>query len=89
MWEILKEIRELQFKERGCMPHLRGASLVGQDVGGHSYAARTVSRSRLNQRCHNRNELSRGGGGGGGGGGRAGCEFALGDGSPTCVRGCK
>ena len=28
------------------MPHLRGASPVGHDDGGHSYVARTVDRSR-------------------------------------------
>ena len=36
----------LQRKERGCKPNLRGASPVGRDEGGRSYATHTVSRGR-------------------------------------------
>ena len=48
MREILTEINELQIQERGCMPNLRDASSVGHDGEGGSYAARTISRGRLN-----------------------------------------
>ena len=50
MWEILEEIKELQFKERGCVPILRGVSPVGRDEEGRLYTARTCSRSRPNWR---------------------------------------
>ena len=49
MREILREIKRLQYKDRGCMPNLRGASLVRP-----SYATRTVSRGRPNWRRHDR-----------------------------------
>ena len=47
MREILEEIKVLQRKSRGCVPNFRGASPVGRDKGGCSYAARTVDGRRL------------------------------------------
>ena len=46
MQEILEEIKELQFKKRGCMPNPRGASPVSRDVGDRSYMARMVGSGR-------------------------------------------
>ena len=46
MRKIVEEIKVLQSKESGCVLNLRGASLVGHQGEGHSYAAQTVCRSR-------------------------------------------
>ena len=35
MREILTETNELQIGDRGCVPNLRGASVVGRDGKGH------------------------------------------------------
>ena len=51
MREILEEIKVLQNKERRCVPNLQGASPVGCDREGRSYAPWTVRRGRLNRRC--------------------------------------
>ena len=44
MREILEEIKYFKVKSRGCVPNLRGASLVGRDEGG-SYVTHAVDRS--------------------------------------------
>ena len=49
MREIL-EVKELQIKERGCVPNLQGASPVGCDDGNRPYAARTDGRGRPGRR---------------------------------------
>ena len=45
MREILQEIKVLQSKRSGCVPNMQGASPVGRDRGGRSYAAQAVSSS--------------------------------------------
>ena len=43
----MEEIKELQLKERECVPNLRGACPVGREEGGHLYAAQLVGRGGL------------------------------------------
>ena len=50
MRERLEEIKVLQSNERRCMPNLRGANMVGRDVGGRSYVAQVISRSEQGRR---------------------------------------
>ena len=44
-----EEIKEPQFKERGCEPNLRGACPVGRDDGSRLYVAWAVGRSGPNR----------------------------------------
>ena len=65
MREILKEIKDLQFKGRGCGPNLRGTCLVDRDDGG-SFVRGTDSRQKrvkstaswVQQNPRHRNKLS-------------------------------
>ena len=58
MREILEEIKYSKVMRRGCVPNLRGASPVGRDEGGRSYATQTVGKGRPKWRREGRAESS-------------------------------
>ena len=55
---ILEEIKYSKVMRRGCMPNLRGASPVGHDEGGCSYATQMVGKARPKWRRQGRAESS-------------------------------
>ena len=55
MREALKAINNFNVKRSGCEPNLQGASLVGRDGEGRSYAAHTIGRrGRIKRRWEGR-----------------------------------